>query len=66
MHHYHQPSIGPSTPIQTHPSTQPPTHPSTQKVATAGLTRFEDRHRLPLGISCNFTSFAAKVGGLGC
>lgn len=26
-----------------------------------GLTRFEDRQRLPLGISVNFTSFAAKL-----
>lgn len=32
-----------------------------QKVASEGLTRFEDRHRLPLGISVNFTSFAAKL-----
>lgn len=39
-----------------------------QKVAMEGLTRFEDRRRLPLGISINFTSFAAKlltqVGGV--
>lgn len=32
-----------------------------QKVATQGLTRFEDRKRLPLGISINFTSYAAKL-----
>jgi hypothetical protein len=32
-----------------------------QKVATEGLTRFEDRHRLPLGISVNLNSFAAKM-----
>lgn len=27
----------------------------------AGLTRFEDRKRLPLGIAVNLTSFAAKL-----
>lgn len=32
-----------------------------QKVASEGLTRFEDRHRLPLGISVNLNSFAAKL-----
>lgn len=32
-----------------------------QKVATEGLTRFEDRHKLPLGISVNLNSFAAKM-----
>jgi hypothetical protein len=32
-----------------------------QKVATEGLTRFEDRHRLPLGISVNLNSFSAKM-----
>eukprot|EP00882_Tetradesmus_deserticola_P028978 GHRQ01032337.1.p1 GENE.GHRQ01032337.1~~GHRQ01032337.1.p1 ORF type:complete len:124 (+),score=38.02 GHRQ01032337.1:42-413(+) len=32
-----------------------------QKVATEGLTRFEDRHRLPLGISVNLNSFSAKT-----
>ncbi len=26
-----------------------------------GMTRFEDRKRLPLGVSVNFTSFAAKI-----
>ncbi|KIZ07098.1 hypothetical protein MNEG_0853 [Monoraphidium neglectum] len=39
----------------------PPINIICQKVASAGLTRFEDRHRLPLGISVNFTSFAAKM-----
>ncbi|KAF8072953.1 hypothetical protein HT031_000613 [Scenedesmus sp. PABB004] len=32
-----------------------------QKVANEGLTRFEDRLRLPLGISVNFNSYTAKV-----
>lgn len=32
-----------------------------QKVATEGLTRFEDRHKLPLGISVNFNSYSAKL-----
>jgi hypothetical protein len=32
-----------------------------QKVASEGLTRFEDRHRLPFGVSVNLNSFAAKV-----
>jgi hypothetical protein len=32
-----------------------------QKVATEGLTRFEDRNRLPLGISVNLNSFSAKT-----
>ena len=26
-----------------------------------GITRFEDRYRLPVGISVNMTSFAAKL-----
>lgn len=34
----------------------------TQKVATeSGCTRFEDRHRLPLGIAVNLSTFAAKL-----
>lgn len=32
-----------------------------QKTATQGLTRYEDRSRLPLGIGLNFTSYAAKL-----
>lgn len=32
-----------------------------EKLAIAGVTRFEDRFRLPLGISVNFTSFAANL-----
>ena len=32
-----------------------------EKLAIAGVTRFEDRFKLPLGISVNMTSFAAKV-----
>ncbi|KAG2488131.1 hypothetical protein HYH03_013277 [Edaphochlamys debaryana] len=32
-----------------------------QKVASIGLTRFEDRRRPPLGISDNFASFTAKL-----
>lgn len=32
-----------------------------QKVATEGLTRFEDRHRLPFGVSVNLNSYAAKL-----
>lgn len=39
----------------------PPINIICQKVATEGLTRFEDRHRLPLGISVNLNSFAAKM-----
>jgi len=39
----------------------PPINIIGQKVASEGLTRFEDRSRLPLGISVNFTSFAAKM-----
>lgn len=30
-------------------------------MATEGLTRFEDRNRLPLGISVNLNSFSAKM-----
>lgn len=32
-----------------------------EKLAIAGVTRYEDRFKLPLGISVNMTSFAAKV-----
>lgn len=32
-----------------------------QKVATDGLTRFEDRQRIPLGICTNFNSYTAKL-----
>ena len=32
-----------------------------EKLAIAGVTRFEDRFRLPLGISVNMTSYAAKL-----
>lgn len=32
-----------------------------EKLAIAGVTRFEDRFRLPLGISINMTSYAAKL-----
>ncbi|KAL6749116.1 hypothetical protein V8C86DRAFT_3032280 [Haematococcus lacustris] len=32
-----------------------------QKVAFEGMTRFEDRNRLPLGISINFSSYSAKL-----
>ena len=32
-----------------------------EKVAVEGITRFEDRYRLPVGISVNMTSFAAKL-----
>ncbi|WIA42760.1 hypothetical protein OEZ86_008702 [Tetradesmus obliquus] len=39
----------------------PPINIICQKVATQGLTRFEDRRRLPLGISINFNSMAAKL-----
>jgi hypothetical protein len=34
---------------------------SGHQVATEGMTRFEDRRRLPLGVSVNLTSFAAKI-----
>eukprot|EP00877_Chromochloris_zofingiensis_P015032 jgi/Chrzof1/9783/Cz04g15180.t1 len=39
----------------------PPINIIVQKVAKEGTTRFEDRRRLPLGISVNFTSFSAKM-----
>lgn len=32
-----------------------------EKVAAEGETRFEDRYRLPIGISVNMTSFSAKL-----
>ncbi|KAK9908516.1 hypothetical protein WJX75_009020 [Coccomyxa subellipsoidea] len=32
-----------------------------EKVAFQGLTRFEDRHSLPLGVSSNFTAYSAKL-----
>ena len=32
-----------------------------EKVAVEGVTRFEDRFRLPVGISVNMTSFSAKL-----
>ena len=32
-----------------------------EKVAFQGLTRFEDRHALPLGVSSNFTAYSAKL-----
>lgn len=32
-----------------------------EKLAIAGVTRFEDRFRLPLGISVNLVSYAAKL-----
>ena len=32
-----------------------------EKVAFHGLTRFEDRHALPLGVSSNFTAYSAKL-----
>ncbi|GFH09909.1 uncharacterized protein HaLaN_05135 [Haematococcus lacustris] len=31
------------------------------QVAFEGMTRFEDRNRLPLGISINFSSYSAKL-----
>ena len=33
----------------------------TEKVAFEGVTRFEDRQRLPLGISFNSTSLSASL-----
>jgi hypothetical protein len=39
----------------------PPINIIFQKVGNQGLTRFEDRRRLPLGISVNFNSMAAKL-----
>ena len=32
-----------------------------EKVAFEGVTRFEDRNRLPLGICVNLTAFSAKM-----
>jgi hypothetical protein len=32
-----------------------------EKVAFQGLTRFEDRHSLPMGVSSNFTAYSAKL-----
>jgi hypothetical protein len=32
-----------------------------EKVAFQGLTRFEDRHALPLGVSTNHTAYSAKL-----
>lgn len=42
-------------------SRRPPINIICQKIATEGLTRFEDRNRLPLGISINLNSFSAKL-----
>lgn len=42
-------------------SRRPPINIICQKIATEGMTRFEDRNRLPLGISINFNSFSAKL-----
>jgi hypothetical protein len=39
----------------------PPINIICEKVANQGLTRFEDRQRLPLGISVNFNSLSAKL-----
>lgn len=39
----------------------PPIHIISEKLAFEGVTRFEDRYRLPLGISVNFQSYAAKL-----
>ena len=33
----------------------------TEKVSFQGVTRFEDRRRLPLGVATNFSAYAAKV-----
>ena len=33
----------------------------TEKVAFQGITRFEDRSRLPLGSNFNVTSFSARI-----
>ena len=33
----------------------------TEKVAFQGITRFEDRGRLPLGSNFNVTSFSARI-----
>lgn len=32
-----------------------------EKIAFQGLTRFEDRQALPLGVSTNFTAYSAKL-----
>lgn len=32
-----------------------------EKVAAEGQTRFEDRYRLPIGISVNMTSYSGKL-----
>ena len=32
-----------------------------EKIAFQGLTRFEDRQCLPLGVSTNFTAYSAKL-----
>ncbi len=32
-----------------------------EKVAAEGITRFEDRYKLPVGISVNMTSWSAKM-----
>ncbi len=32
-----------------------------EKCAFEGFTRFEDRFKMPLGISINYTSYAAKL-----
>lgn len=32
-----------------------------EKVSFQGVTRFEDRRRLPLGVATNFSAYAAKV-----
>ena len=32
-----------------------------EKIAFQGLTRFEDRQSLPLGVSTNFTAYSAKL-----
>ena len=32
-----------------------------EKLAFEGVTRFEDRQRLPMGISVNLTAYAAKL-----
>ena len=32
-----------------------------EKVAFDGVTRFEDRYRLPLGVSVNLTDYSAQL-----
>lgn len=39
----------------------PPINIICQKLGSEGLTRFEDRKRLPLGISVNLATFSAKM-----